>query len=177
MKLLLTPFLLLMCFLGFSQTPKSLESYGPVYDIENADYKTNLNQEFKAVFDVASISDYEDQPNRKFVTIARFLRLHQAAELENNSVKATLVVHGSAIFDLLNHKEYAIYHEEKNSQNPNYELLSILSEHNVDIILCGQTAAHRSIDRSKLHPDVKIELSAMTALSRLQNEGYALIQF
>lgn len=177
MKLLLTPFLLVICFLGFSQTPKSLESYGPVYDIENADIKTDLNKEFKAVFDVSSISDYKNQPNRKFVTIARYLRLHQAPELENNSVKAALVVHGSAIFDLLNHDAYALHHKEKNLQNPNYELLSILSDHNVDIILCGQTAAHRSIDKSKLHSDVKIELSAMTSLSRLQNKGYALIQF
>ncbi|MFD0933153.1 DsrE family protein [Psychroflexus salinarum] len=168
---------LLISVLSFSQTSKSLESFGPVYAIENADFKTNLNQEFKAVFDVASISESKESPNQKFVTLARYLRLHQDPNLENNSVKAALVVHGSAIFDLLTHEEYAKYHKQETLKNPNYNLLSVLSEHNIDIILCGQTSKHRSIDKSKLHPDVKIALSAMSALIQLQNKDYRLINF
>jgi intracellular sulfur oxidation DsrE/DsrF family protein len=92
-------------------------------------------------------------------------------------VKAALVIHGSAVFDLLSHDEYANYHKQADLKNPNYDLLSVLAENDVDIILCGQTSVHRSIDKSKLHPDVKIALSAMTALIHLQNEGYQLIKF
>jgi len=87
------------------------------------------------------------------------------------------VVHGSAIFDLLTHEEYSKHHKQENLQNPNYDLLSSLTENNVEIILCGQTSKHRSISKNGLHPDVKIALSAMSALIQLQNEGYALINF
>ena len=90
----------LLSVLGVSQTHLSLESYGPVNDIENPDFKVDLNQEFKAV-----------------------------------------------------------------------------AEHNIEIILCRQTSKHRSISKKGLHPDVKIALSAMSALIQLQNEEYALINF
>ncbi|SDG74941.1 DsrE family protein [Psychroflexus sediminis] len=177
MKKILLIFALFIFVSGFSQTKATLASYGPVYKIGNTDFKIDLNQEFKAVFDVASGSEFKDKPNQKFVTVARYLRLHQAPELKNNSVKAALVVHGSAIFDLLNHEAYALHHNEKNLRNPNYELLSILSEYDVDLILCGQTSRHRSIDRSKLHPDIKIALSAMTTLIHFQKKGYTILNF
>ncbi len=90
----------LLSVLGVSQTHLSLESYGPVNDIENPDFKVDLNQEFKAV-----------------------------------------------------------------------------AEHNIEIILCRQTSKHRLISKKGLHPDVKIALSAMSALIQLQNEKYALINF
>lgn len=178
MKTILLSFLILTSLTAaFSQTSTELEFYGPVYEIENVDFKTDLNQEFKAVFDVAGISETKEKPNRKFVTLARYLRLHQAPELDDNSVKAALIVHGSAIFDLFTHEAYADYHKQENLKNPNYDLLSVLSEHNVDIILCGQTYKHRSIDKNKLHPDVKIALSAMSAHIQLNKQGYTLINF
>ncbi|PKG43393.1 DsrE family protein [Psychroflexus sp. MES1-P1E] len=92
--------MLLLSVLGVSQTHLSLESNRPVNDIENPDFKVDLNQEFKAV-----------------------------------------------------------------------------AEHNIEIILCGQTSKHRLISKKGLHPDVKIALSAMSALIQLQNEKYALINF
>jgi intracellular sulfur oxidation DsrE/DsrF family protein len=78
---------------------------------------------------------------------------------------------------LLTHEEYSKHHKQENLQNPNYDLLSTLTEHNIEIILCGQTSKHKAISKKTLHPDVKISLSAMTALIQLQNEGYTLINF
>lgn len=46
---LLLPCMLLLSVLGISQTYISLESYGPVYDIENPNFKVDLNQDFKAI--------------------------------------------------------------------------------------------------------------------------------
>jgi hypothetical protein len=92
--------MLLLSVLGISQTHLSLESNRPIYDIENPDFKVDLNPEFKAV-----------------------------------------------------------------------------AEHNIEIILYGQTSEHRSISKKGLHPDVKIALSAMSALTQLQNEEYELVNF
>ena len=44
----------------------------------------------------------------------------------------------------------------------------------VQIVLCGQTAAARGIDRGRLQPGVKVALSAMTALFVFQEQGYRI---
>jgi intracellular sulfur oxidation DsrE/DsrF family protein len=178
MKNILAYFIIFVIpILGFTQTSKTLEDFGPVYEIEEPDFKVDLNQELKAVFDIAKISYSKDQPNRMFQTLARYIRIHSAPELQNNSVKAVMVLHGSAIYDLLTNEEYAKYHNQEGLKNPNLELLSLLSENNVEMVLCGQTSKHRKISKTMMHPDVKIALSAMTALIELQNKGYKLINF
>ena len=173
--------LLVLCLIatayGYSQNTTNLNYYGPVYEILNPDFEMDLNQEIKAVFDVSTKAKKEGQLNKNFVTVARFLRLNQKSNLKSNSVKAALIVHGSAIFDLLSHSAYAEYHQKADLTNPNYDLLTVLSDHNVDIILCGQTSSHRSVDQQELHPKVKIALSAMSAHITLDKEGYTLINF
>lgn len=161
---------------SYSQTTTDLQYYGPVFQIEDADFKVDLNQDFKVDFDVASMSPSKNEANRKFVTVARYLQLHRAPELENNRVKAVLVVHGSAIFDLLIHEKYAAYHNEEGLKNPNFDLLTVLDEEGVDIVLCGQSAKSRNITRSMIHPKVKLALSAMSVHLQLNKKNYTLIK-
>lgn len=176
MKKILFTLLCLSVMFSYSQTSKDLKFYGPVFEIEDADIDVDLNQDFKIDFDVASISTSKTEANRKFVTVARHLQLHRAPELEKNVVKAVLVVHGSAIFDLFTHQEFAAYHQKEGLKNPNYDLLSVLDEEGVDIVLCGQSAKSRNITRDMMHPKVKLALSAMSMHVKLQKENYTLIK-
>lgn len=177
MKILIISCFFWSSYIGFGQNKHSLEAFAPIYAIENPDFQVDLNQEFKAVFDISKSGSSKDQPNKMFTTLARFLRMHTAPELKNNSVKAAMVIHGTAVFDLLTHDEYAKYHKEEELKNPNFELLSLLSKNNVEIILCGQTSKHREVSKEMLQPEVKIALSAMTALIDLQKKDYQLINF
>lgn len=177
MRLLLLGICLNVLSIGFSQTDKTLKSYGSIYAIENPSFKVDLNQEFKAVFDISKGAESKGELNRMFQTLARYIRLHTDSDLENNAVKAAMVIHGSAVFDLLSHQDYAKHHQQKGLKNPNLELLTLLSKHNVEIILCGQTSNHRMVSKNMIHPEVQIALSAMTALIDLQNKGYRLINF
>ncbi len=176
MKKLIYLFLCLSFVSNYAQSSKDLEFYGPVFQIEDADIQIDLNQNFKIDFDVADASSSITDANRKFVTVARHLQLHRASELKNNEVKAVLVVHGSAIFDLLTHREYATYHNEEGLKNPNYDLLTVLDKEGVDIVLCGQSAKSRNIIREMMHPKVKLALSAMSMHVQLQKENYTLIK-
>lgn len=177
MRLLFLSICLSVLNIGYSQTDKTLEFYGPTYAIDHPDFKVDLNQEFKAVFDIAKGAESKGELNKLFQTLARYIKLHSDSDLDNNSVKAAMVIHGSAVFDLLNHDEYAKHHQQKGLKNPNLELLSILSKQNVEIILCGQTSKHRMVSKNMIHPEVQIALSAMTALIELQNHEYRLINF
>jgi len=62
------------------------------------------------------------------------------------------------------------------SDNPNYELLLKLHDAGVKIYVCGQTIRFRGVDRKELAAPVKVVLSAMTMLTVLQSEGYALLR-
>ena len=61
--------------------------------------------------------------------------------------------------------------------NPNLKLIEQLNAAGVDIIICGQTAAFRKMDRKDVTSEVKFALSAMTALLQYQNNGYKFLKF
>lgn len=129
---------------------------------------------FKVAFDVGSSNDNKDQVNRKFNSLARFINMHIAAGVKPDNIQLALVVHGKATLDLL---KDASYQQKFTQDNPNKPLLNILMEHNVRVILCGQSAAAFGINSSGLIAGVEVELSAMTAHALLQQQGYTTNPF
>jgi intracellular sulfur oxidation DsrE/DsrF family protein len=69
------------------------------------------------------------------------------------------------------------YKEKYGVDNPNFKLINQLTKAGVDVIICGQTAAYRGMNRDTVNPNVKFALSAMTALLQYQNHGYRFIKF
>lgn len=136
-------------------------------------YSLPENSEFNITFDVASTGG-EGTVNRKFDSLARFINMHAAAGVKKENIHLALVVHGSAIFDLLNN---ASYQEKYDTTNPNEPLLKALLQNNVRVILCGQSAAAKAVQSSQLVEGVEIQLSAMTAHALLQQEGYTVNPF
>jgi intracellular sulfur oxidation DsrE/DsrF family protein len=59
--------------------------------------------------------------------------------------------------------------------NPNLELVEKLHAAGVRFYVCGQSLAFGKIARSELASPVEVALSAMTMLTVLQSEGYALL--
>lgn len=130
------------------------------------------NDEFKLVFDASSAAK-PSEVNRKFDSLARFINMHVAAGVKKENIKLALVVHGKAMFDLLKHEGYQQKHDV-DVENANVALLKALMENDVRVIACGQSAAALGIDSSQFVQGIEVELSAMTALARLQQQGYAL---
>ncbi|RKS53605.1 intracellular sulfur oxidation DsrE/DsrF family protein [Gillisia mitskevichiae] len=153
-----------------------IPDYGKIYSVNNPDFKTDTTAQFKAVFDVARNFDDPAKPNALIETVARYINMHREARVPSEKIKVALVIHGSAFSDILKNEFYQEKFPEINI-NPNAELISQLSDHGVQVILCGQTAAHRKITKAEALPEIKVALSAMTALVQLQNEGYQLISF
>ena len=61
--------------------------------------------------------------------------------------------------------------------NPNSALLHALKQANVDIFVCGQSLYARGYKKKNTSKDVKVSLSAVTALVHFQSEGYQQINF
>ena len=127
----------------------------------------------KVAFDVGAPAK-KGAINRRFDSLARFINMHVASGLKTENIQLALVVHGKASLDLLDNPTYQKAHQ---IDNPNKALLQVLMQNNVQIILCGQTAAAYDIAHEQLVKGVKTELSAMTAHALLQQQGYSVNPF
>lgn len=174
-----TLFLILLtsCNYSFAQTKYAgpiIEEFGKVFQVENPDVKVDIKKEFKVVFDLTSSSEDMGDINLSIETAARFLNMHAQAGVPQDQLKVALVVHSKAAKDLLNNSAYKSRFQVA---NPNLDLVKALLDAEVQVILCGQSAASRGFERTELIPGIQISLSAMTALIQLNGEGYTILKF
>ena len=173
-------FIFIICLFSasaFCQEPEKgnlIPGYGVSYPIEDPDFRTDTTATYRLVFDISTDFGTENT-NRLFEIVARFLNMHEKAGVPAENMKVAMVIHGTAIFDILKDEYYS--DSKKIEKNPNSELLSELARNKVQIIACGQSAFHNNLKPEMFHKEVKIALSAMTALVQLQNEDYKLINF
>lgn len=151
-----------------------IKDFGEFFTIENPDIKTDTSASFKVIFDVSKTSEDKSVPNKYIVTAARFLNMHDDAGVKKEQLKVAMTIHASAWQDVLNNKEYK---EKFGVDNPNLKLIEALDSAGVDIILCGQTAIFRGLNKENVIPSVKFALSAMTALIQYQKNGYIYMRF
>ncbi|GGD58879.1 DsrE family protein [Croceicoccus mobilis] len=153
--------------------PGPVFSFGPVAEIDS-DMPIPGETEFRVAFDLSKGAD-AGEVNRGLVSLARFFNMHAKAGVAEEDIHLAVVVHGPAGIDLLNEAAYARHHE--GATNPNAKIIAELLKHDVQIIICGQSAAMMGIEKSDLLPGVKMALSAMTAHALLQQQGYTLNPF
>lgn len=150
-----------------------IEDFGPYLPVADPGFGIPADQTLNVVFDVAKALD-TGELNRHLETPARFLNMHAGAGVQVERMHLAVVVHGQATRDLLTDEAYQ---KRFGAANPNRALLEGLARAGVEIILCGQSAGFGGYDRSEFLPQVKIALSAMTALVVLQERGYRMIAF
>ncbi len=150
-----------------------IEKYGPVFDVPDADLTADRSATYKVVFEVKDTPDDTSALNPAIVTLARFLNMQARAGVPLERLQLALVVHGPAIKDVLGHAAYRARHAV---DNPNLDLLAALGRAGVRVYLCGQSAGARGVARDELAPDVRMALSAITAILHLEAEGYRLLQ-
>ena len=100
--------------------------------------------------------------------------MHAKTGLKSEQLHVAMTIHGGAWQDILTNEAYK---EKFGVNNPNFELINQLTEAGVDIIICGQTAGARGLNKTNVNTNVKFALSAMTALLQYQNNGYRFMKF
>jgi intracellular sulfur oxidation DsrE/DsrF family protein len=160
--------------LGQARTGPAIPGFGPVYSVDEPTFTTDIDAQYRIVFEVAQGAESPDQLNSRIETLARFLNMHAQVGVPRENMKLALVLHGTAGKDALGHDGYR---RRYGIDNPNAALLDALGDFGVRVILCGQTQMHRGLERAELVPSVEVALSAMTAIASLASEGYQLIAF
>ena len=149
-----------------------IKDYGPVYYVPDEPIDVTGDLPLKAVFDVAAAPKETGEKNYRLETVARYLNMHVRAGLEITQLPTAVVLHGRALRSALNEEGYGARYE---GPNPDTELLRQLMAAGVRVLVCGQSAAAMEVGQEELAAGIEMSLSAMTALVRLQSDGYALI--
>ena len=100
--------------------------------------------------------------------------MHAQAGVPAENMKVALVLHGRAAKDALSNEAYTTKYKAK---NPNAGLITALSDAGVEVYVCGQSYKSRGLPLDGLSSDVKLSLSALTALVEYQEKGYKVINF
>jgi len=149
-----------------------IKGYGKHAKVQQ-DLDFDKNRVFKVAFDISEQAKV-GEVNRQIETLARFLNMHVANGVPAKNIHLALVVHGKASFDLL---KGSLYQEKYQQNNANSELLKQLMKNQIEVYVCGQSAAYYAIANEMLAPGVQMALSAMTAHVVLQNQGYKVNPF
>jgi intracellular sulfur oxidation DsrE/DsrF family protein len=149
-----------------------IEGYGPTYPINDRDVPLDDDFIYRAVFDIARYGDDPAKLNPRLVSVARYLNMHARNGVPVGNMQLAVVVHGAAVRNILGH---AAYRSRFQADNPNLELVEKLHAAGVRFYVCGQSLAFGKVAKSELASPVEVALSAMTMLTVLQSEGYALL--
>ena len=148
------------------------EEYGPTFAIEGLDVPVDKGMDYKAVFDASAYPGDVTAINVELESVARFINMHARHGVPLENMHLAVVLHGEALKSALAHDAYR---ERYDVENPNLALLMQLAEAGVRLYVCGQSLGFRDFEASELVSQVDVALSAMTMLTVLQAEGYALL--
>ena len=150
----------------------TIGGYGPSFPIEDRDIALPVDYQYKVIFDAADYVDDMSALSTTLVSVARFLNMHARNGVPREKMHLAVVVHGAALKNVLTH---AAYQTRYDINNPNLGLLMELHRAGVEFYVCGQSMAFASLKKSELASPARVALSAMTMLTVLQTDGYALL--
>lgn len=149
-----------------------IETYGPVFPIMDRDVVLPEDFTYRVVFDMATRRGDDDAVNANLVSVARFLNMHARNGVARENMEVAVVFHGGALKGALRNDAFL---SRYGFENPDLDLLQKLSAAGVEFFACGQSMGSRDFGKDELLSPVKVALSAMTMLTLLQSEGYALM--
>jgi len=129
------------------------------------------NIDYKIVFEMASNNPDSTikEINYGLDEVARQINLHVASGIPAKRLMFVIVAHAGALHALKNNEAFQ---KKYKIDNPNIKLIDDLKKLGVKFIVCGQAMAFIDVKKEELLPDIKISLTAQTALSHYQLKGY-----
>lgn len=149
-----------------------IPGFGPVFPVAHPVAMPQASGEYKILMDLTRAEPGYDQLNRGLELAARLANLLGLAGVPAAQVHLAVVAHDQALDALLNDATYRSIH---GIGNPNAALLQALHRAGVELLVCGQTMAHRHIEASQLAPHVHTALSALTTVILYQQRGYVVL--
>lgn len=151
-----------------------VKGFGGIYEVPDATERPDPSLEYKIIVDMTTGPEDTKQISRWVDNVARLMNLHGLAGVKREQMHVKVVIHGGAVFTLLNDEEYQKKYEVNNPNLPVYEALK---DAGVDIYVCGQTMRARSLNKDDIWSGTEITHSALTTITTYVPQGYTLLKF
>lgn len=151
-----------------------VKGFGGIYEIPEATERPDPSLEYKIIVDLTSAAENDKEISRWVDNVARMINLHGLAGVPKDKIKVKVIIHGGAIFTLLNDENYKKKFEV---DNPNLKVFEALKASGVDIMVCGQSLLARNLKTTDLWPGVRVAHSALTTITTYVPQGYVLLKF
>jgi intracellular sulfur oxidation DsrE/DsrF family protein len=155
----------------FWQTP-ALPGVGKMHPLPSAAYQPQPNETYKVVFSVTKAGSKPDEISPSLDRVARTVNLYASAGVPLDHLKFVVVMNGDATDAALDTEHYR---QKYGVDNPNLDLIRKLRNAGVDVAVCGQAAAEHQDQYEWIAPEVTLALSALTTITTLEHQGYALM--
>ncbi|GAA0881142.1 hypothetical protein GCM10009119_41120 [Algoriphagus jejuensis] len=151
-----------------------VKGFGGIFEIPEATERPDPKLEYKILVDLSTGAEDNKAISRWVDNVARMMNLHGLAGVPQENIKVKVVVHGGAIFTLLNDENYK---ERFEVDNPNLKVYEALKAAGADIMVCGQSMRARNLEVSDLWPGIRVAHSALTTITTYVPQGYVLLKF
>lgn len=147
--------------------------YSGVFPVKHITEVPDPNLKYKLLFEITSENDdtSHNESDYTLVEIARDINLHVASGIPLKNISVVIVAHGLGLHSILTDQAYQ---KKFKLNNPNQKLIKDLEKIGARFIACGQAMSFMNVSEEDLLPEVKISLTAQTALSGYQLKGYVL---
>jgi len=153
-------------------TAPAVSGYGKIHYEANAAFQPNAALSNKVVFKVSRGAEKRDQVNPALEQVAQVVNTYVAAGVPVQQLKFVVAVNGEATPAMLDN---AHFKARFGMDNPNLPLISELKKQGVQVTVCDQALAWHRHDPHWIAEPVIHTLSALTTVTTLQNQGYALL--
>lgn len=151
-----------------------IEHYGAVTEVPFADVKPDPSLDYKIVVEVASDNPHPEKVHDFFDKVAAVANLHILGGVPKNKLHLVMVIHSAAAAFVVNNE---LYRKNYGIDNPNLPLFTALKAAGVRILVCGQSMNKRNLTKEMIAPEIEVSLSAITALTTYQLQGYAVLRY
>lgn len=143
-----------------------------IHPLPHAAYQPQKDATYKVVFALTKAGDTPQEVSPSLLRVARAVNLYASAGVPLTHLKFVAVAYGQATGITLDDEHYK---GKFGVPNPNLALIHKLKSVGVDVAVCGQAVPESKFEYGWISPDVTVALSALTTITVLQQQGYALM--
>ncbi|EIL99987.1 MULTISPECIES: DsrE family protein [Rhodanobacter] len=163
----------LLLSVGAAAAPsQAITASGNFHPLPHAAFQPSKTATYKVVFGMTKASAKPDQVNPALERVARTVNLYVSAGVPLDHLKFVAIAYGPATALVLDN---AHYHAQFGVDNPNLPVIAQLHKAGITVAVCGQAVAEHHYQNAWVAKDAEVALSALTTITELQQQGYALM--
>ena len=148
-------------------------SAGRIHPVpSNAVFMPDRAATYKVIFALAHAGEDPAKVSPALERVARTVNLYANAGVPLDHLKFVAIAYGPATGMALDDAHYRqLYHVD----NPNLPVIRELRKDGIEVVVCGQAVMEHHYRFEWVDPSVQVALSALTTITELQQQGYALM--